>query len=147
MGEATNKIDREDSHNQVVQLRSQIEMKRAALTAEFDELNRRRAVAVVKAKSGARAAGFAAVGLICAASVLNAVMDLFRDESREAAKDRGSPFIVSMATNALRWAALQYLAQKFAEVKTDLQRPTPSDQIGELPLLVEQEELIVIKPI
>lgn len=145
MGEAADKIDRDDSHHKVVELRSQIEAKRAVLSAEFDELNRRRAIAVVKAKSGARSVGIAAVGLICGASLLNAIFDLFRNESADERKtNEGPPLIVTMATGALRWAAMQYLAKKFAEIKAEFEANNVSNDPAVM--TIEETDAIVIAP-
>lgn len=83
MGEAANKVTRDDAHKRVIQLRDEITRKRELLTMELDELRRRRADAVVRAQQTARMALGAAAGMMVVTSLLNAVADLFRKDKVE----------------------------------------------------------------
>jgi hypothetical protein len=126
MGEASIKVNHNGAHNRVVELRDEITRKREKISMELQELRRRRADALVKAKAGAKLAGAGVVGFLIAGSLVNAIKDLFRDdepvkvlvEKEEEKQSMASMLIsilVTMAINEARGIAVQYAREKVRE--------------------------------
>jgi hypothetical protein len=125
MGEASNKVNH-NGHSRVVELRDEISRKREQISVELDELRRRRADAIVLAKKGAQFAGAGVVGFMVAGSLVNAVLDLFRDdepvkvlvEKEDEQKSIAGMLVsvaLSMVVAEVRGLAMQYARERLRE--------------------------------
>jgi hypothetical protein len=129
MGEASNKINHDGAgHKRVQELREEIVRKRDTITMELDELRRRRADAIVRAKEGAKLAAGGAVGVFIVSSLVGAFRDLLRGEDDEPElvlvekeEERGgiSSTIISVLTSViigeLRNLAMNYAREQLRE--------------------------------
>ena len=136
MGEASNKkMNRDDAHKRVVDLQKEIVRKRDMISLELDELRRRRAEAMIRAKASAKLAGVGLLGIAVTGSLLNALMDLFRHDKPEeevVALDVGESrrdsvtaalisAVTSMVIGEVRGYAMNYARNKLRE-RLDLGR-------------------------
>lgn len=127
MGEAAGKMTKHEPHNRVIRLRSEIESKRAALTMEIEELKNRKEAAMVTTRKVSKLAAFVVPTLFATASLTGALLSLGRKDDEpqpmlmdaDLAKSKsvqaaaGTSVLMTMATNALRWALMEYVRKKF----------------------------------
>lgn len=132
MGEATDKVDSAVSEEKVIALREQIANKRSHLSAELEELRRRRANAIVEGKRLAQVAGIAAVGLLVSVSLTKAVLDIFRKEDDTPEQHEGTrpkhegglnqSTILGLGYMSIRWLAREYIKYKLEEARLRMQK-------------------------
>lgn len=153
MGETADKMNRDDAHKRVAELRDEITRKRDQLSVELEELRRRRTDVIVRGKETAKMAACAAVGMWVIGSLVNAVLDIFRkdDDSSEeiddselltttssakkvAKKEARSSAVLSALTtivvNEIRKAAINYAKQELRSRMTQSQARVASRQYG-----------------
>ena len=112
MGEATTRSDKV-TQNDVIRLREHIYAKRATISSELAELQRRRSQALDAVRRIGGAVGFSALVLLCAASLIRATAEAFSNNKEPGRPDESGPGLTStlagFSTVALKLLAESYL--------------------------------------
>jgi len=155
MGERAFEMSRREAEQQVIRLRSAIAEKRDAIGVELDELRRRREYAIVRAKNGAKVGGMVMLGGIVFGSLLNAIMDLFRDEDEEHKKGvsvgsvAGTPVLLSILYGIGRAAANDMVRRevsKWLDTKLARHRNLPAPREHSTALIAKEPETRLLAP-
>jgi hypothetical protein len=155
MGERAFEMSRQEAEQRVIRLRSAIAEKRDAIGIELDELRRRREYALVRAKQGAQVGGMVLLGGIVFGSLLNAVMDLFRDEDDEnkghvsVGAVAGTPVLLSIIYGIGRAAANDMVRRevgKWLDARMARHRNLPAPKENSTALIAKSQETRLIVP-